>query len=136
MTNKEKYGDMLIELSLNRRAYALKNGIPTLCRNIECEECDFRDKTSGECKENGYAFREWLNSEYKEPPVDWSKVAIDTPILVRDSESDEWKKKYFARYESGIVYAWYSGATSWSAESESNAAGWQYAKLAESEELK
>lgn len=134
MTNKEKYGDILIDLALKSRAYALKNGIPAPCRDIECEECDFCDKLSRACKENGYAFREWLNSEYKEPPVDWSKVAVDTPILVRDCESGEWLKRYFAKYENGIVCAWGYGATSWSVHRSSNISTWKMAKLAESEE--
>lgn len=85
------------------------------------------------CKENGYAFREWLNSEYKEPPVDWSKVAVDTPILVRDIESDVWTRRYFAKYEDNTVYAWDGGATSWSVDFD-NVCDWGMAKLAESEE--
>lgn len=134
MTNKEKYGDMLMELSVNSRTYALRNGIPTLCSgNIECEECDFCDKYSGDCKENGSAFREWLNSEYKEPPVDWSKVAVDTTILVRNEESDEWKKRHFAKYENGLMYTWTCGKTSWSVGNECSLTPWKYAKLAESE---
>lgn len=42
--------------------------------------------------------KEWLNSEYVEPEVDWSKVPIDTPILVRVSEDEEWDKRYFAGF--------------------------------------
>lgn len=134
MTNKEKYGDVLVELSITRGSYALENGIPVLCRDVECKECDFCDKSSGKCKGNVYAFCEWLNSEYKEPPVDWSKVAVDTPILVRDSECDEWEKKHFAKYENGLVYTWSCGKTSWSVGNECSLTPWEYAKLAESEE--
>lgn len=28
--------------------------------------------------------------------VDWSKVKVDTPVLVRDFENQDWKKRYFA----------------------------------------
>lgn len=28
--------------------------------------------------------------------VDWSKVKVDTPVLVRDFENENWKKRYFA----------------------------------------
>lgn len=134
MTNKEKYADMLIELAVNRRVYTLKNGVPVSCSSTPCGECDFCDKSSGECTENGYAFREWLDSEYKEPLVDWSNVAVDTPILVRDLEWREWAKRYFAKYENGLVYAWVSGRTSWSAGGKDYVTNWKYAKLAESEE--
>ena len=77
--------------------------------------------------------KKWANSEYVEPPVDWSKVAVDTPILVRDSEKESWRKRYFAKYENGIVYAWENGATSWSVY-RSNITDGGMAKLAESEE--
>lgn len=135
MTNKEKYGDKLIELSVNRGSYVLKNGIPALCWNTECRECDFYDKSSRTCKENVHAFQEWLNSEYVEPPVDWSKVAVDTPILVRDSEEEAWEKRYFAKYEDNTVCAWSGGATSWSATDKQDIVGWKMAKLAESSEV-
>jgi hypothetical protein len=90
MTNKEKYGDKIIELATNTALFGLKNGKPAICEEIKCEDCDFYGLDS--CKGSTYNFREWLNSEYVEPPVDWSKVAVDTPILVRDSEKNAWKK--------------------------------------------
>lgn len=74
----------------------------------------------------------WLDEEHIEPKVDWSKVAIDTPILFRDSEYSDWRKGYFARYKDGKVYAWYGGGTSWSARG--TVTPWNYAKLAEEDE--
>ena len=76
----------------------------------------------------------WLMEEYKEPEVDWSKVEVDTPILVRDSENTEWLKKHFAKYKDGIVYVWNLGRTSWSATNDKDVSAWQYAKLIENEE--
>ena len=75
---------------------------------------------------------EWLNSEYVEPPVDWSKVAVDTPILVRNSREEAWTKRHFAKYENGTVYAWEGGKTSWIVESKLCILDWKFAKLAES----
>lgn len=69
--------------------------------------------------------------EYEELPVDWSKVAVDTPILVRDSEEESWRKRHFAKYENGIVYAWSGGTTHWSVRRSSNISAWEMAKLAE-----
>ena len=129
MTNKEKYGDKIIELAIDEGALALKNGEPAPCSKIKCEDCDYGKSDS--CGGSEYKFREWLNSEYVEPPVDWSKVAVDTPILVRDSEKESWRKRYFAKYENGMVYAWGGGTTSWSAE---RSTYWKMTKLAESEE--
>lgn len=131
MTNKEKYGNEIIELAANTGKLVLKNGEPALCRETKCEECGFHGLDS--CKGSTYNFREWLNSEYVEPPVDWSKVAVDTPILVRDCEEEGWLRRYFAKYEDNIVYAWSAGSTSWSVDS-GNITAWEMAKLAESEE--
>ena len=134
MTNKEKYGNEIIELAVNTGMFVLKNGKPAICKEIKCEECDFYESDS--CKGSTYNFREWLNSEYVEPPVDWSKVAVDTPILVRDSKGSVWRKRYFAKYENETVYAWGNGATSWGAFSSDYLVNWKFAKLAESEEKK
>lgn len=63
--------------------------------------------------------------------VDWSKVAVDTPILVKDHDGEAWKKRYFAFFEDGNVYTWMSGTTSWTADIAGGATDWKYAKLAE-----
>ena len=83
----------------------------------------------------------WLLEDYEEPKeseIDWSKVPVDTPILVRDYEDTEgvtvvWFKRYFAEYKDGLVYAWINGRTSWN---ENCTNEWKYAKLAEGEETK
>lgn len=63
--------------------------------------------------------------------VDWSKVAVDTPILVKQNEQDEWEKRHFAYFKDERVYAWLCGATSWSADYEGDTTNWNLAKLAE-----
>lgn len=68
----------------------------------------------------------------KEPETDWSKVKVDTPVLVRDNENNEWQRFYFAKYKNGLVYTWVAGATSWTAKG--NMYKWRFAKLAESED--
>ena len=76
----------------------------------------------------------WLaeGGDPKETETDWSKVEVNTPILVRDYESQEWEARHFAKYEDGVIYAWDSGSTSWT--SKGNVTEWKYAKLAEGEE--
>lgn len=129
MLNREKYADKIIEIAASSKL-ALKDGKPTPCSRMRCSERGFHS-TNYSCNHKVY---EWLDSEYIEPPVDWSKVAVDTPILVKDVKSGEWNRGYFAMYENGTVFAWYHGATSWSAEGDSDITSWKYAKLAESEE--
>ena len=63
--------------------------------------------------------------------VDWSKVAVDTPILVKQYEQDKWEKRHFAYFKDERVYAWLCGATSWSADYEGDTTDWNFAKLAE-----
>lgn len=71
----------------------------------------------------------------EEPEIDWSKVSVDTPILVRDYEDEAWSKKYFAKYKNGTVYAWAGGCTSWS-KLNNDIISWKYAKLAGAGEQK
>lgn len=63
--------------------------------------------------------------------VDWSKVPVDTPILVWDVVGKKKLKRYFAFFENGRVHAWDGGATSWSIDNEGCENGWNYAELAE-----
>lgn len=64
-----------------------------------------------------------------EKPVDWSKVEVDTPILVRREETSDWVKRHFARSENNKVFAWIEGRTSFTAEV-CEISEWEYAKLA------
>lgn len=76
----------------------------------------------------------WLDEEYKEEQeVCWSKVEVDTPILVSMNEEDwgYWSHRHFAEYQDGVVYAFKDGATSWTSNEKT---GWPYAKLAEPQE--
>ena len=82
------------------------------------------------CRMYDYKYAK-LPEDEKKPEIDWSKIKVDTPILVRDSKDNKWLKRYFAKYEDGLVYAWLGENTSYDTCS---AAKWKYAKLAESEE--
>lgn len=63
--------------------------------------------------------------------VDWSKVKVDTPVLVKAYEEADWEKRYFAYFKDGRVYAWLCGTTSWSADNDEDVMSWNCAKLAE-----
>ena len=62
--------------------------------------------------------------------VDWSKVKVDTPILV-SLDDETWLCRYFAAFKNGIVYTWSGGATSWSVRKRECQDAWRLAKLAE-----
>lgn len=124
MKNYEKYADEIKEYKVSKGGYFCNEFImPYIlkkdsCAGIGCEHCHMLQMI-------------WILEDYEEPETDWSKVEVDTLILVKDHEDREWLKRYFAKYEDGYVYAWGNGCTSWNAD---NMYAWPYAKLAESEE--
>ena len=126
MKNKEKYAKEIFEIACNGSKIAVNKNTNKLvpCSNLSCSNCSFN---KGNCRERA---KEWSESEYIDPPVDWSKVPVDTPILVRDEDEEKFKKRYFAKYENGKVYAWNTGITSWTADGE-YFTPWDCAKLAE-----
>lgn len=132
MLNKEKYMNELMKYACRKPMESgfavLKTGVLADCTETACGECKFCNHAE-DCKK---ARMEWLEQEY-EPSVDWTKVPVDTPILVKSKEDDDWTNRYFAEYKNETVFAWYEGATSWSANHE-NVISWKYAKLAEREE--
>lgn len=89
---------------------------------------------NGETSWTTVAMTDWkyakLVENEKESETDWSKVEVDTPILVKFKEDKEWIKRHFAKYENGLVYAWKDSCTSWTTEDMTE---WDYAKLAEME---
>lgn len=128
MKNYEKYADEIRELKsgigvewcdLFAKPKVLKPFGKT-CEDVSCSLCSALTML-------------WLLEDYEEPEVDWSKVEVDTPILVKMDEPFDWERKHFARYEDGKVCTWFGGATSWTATYD-DITPWNYAKLAESEE--
>lgn len=123
MKNYEKYADEIKGYKgLN---FCEEFVIPHILKSNNC--------TYLTCSDCGRRQMLWFVEEYEEPEVDWGKVEVDTPVLVRDSENTEWLKKHFAKYEDGIVYVWNLGRTSWSAPNNKSVSAWQYAKLIEDE---
>ena len=108
MTNREKFKDELDEmLSV---FLAVVEGKPVPCEDTDCRECDFR----GKCPVRKNCVIDWLNAEYQEPSVDWSKVPIDTPVLA-SKDGKHWSRLYFAGVgDDGNPETFYAGATSWS----------------------
>lgn len=128
MTNREKFEKEILDIACSGNKIAMDRKSNTLqnCCNLICINCSFY-KPGIHCKE---VIKEWSNSKYIEPPVDWSKVPVDTPIFVKEYYNGRWVKRYFAKYEDGKIYAWDNGTTSWSADNDSNkCSSWAYAKL-------
>ena len=120
MKNYEKYADEIKEYDGDDfccnfiRPHILK---ADNCSDIPCSRCQMLQTL-------------WLLEDCEESEIDWSKVEVDTPLLVRNYINGEWSKRYFVKYEDGKVYTWINGRTSWN---ETGIYAWKYAKLAESE---
>ena len=124
MKNYEKYANEIREFE--GTSFCNQFVVPNILKSVNCNGMD--------CYECRMLQMIWLLEDYEEPETDWSKVAVDTPILVRDSEDKEWIKRHFAKYENGLVYAWKDSRTSWTSLYDYEVTAWNYAKLAESEE--
>lgn len=99
MTNREKYKDEIINYIDDRGKFCKEFIEPNIikplgleCDGISCVRCQLLQTI-------------WLDEE--EPEVDWSKVEVDTPVVVVNELI-----RYFAKYEDGKVYCWYGGTTS------------------------
>lgn len=114
MTNREKFAEQILDIACGGSKIAVNKATlePTSCYKLACGDClfVFSDANCTGAREK------WANSEYVEPPVDWSKVAVDTPILVTYNGTHSWVKRHFAKYENGRVFAWNQGTTSWSGQ--------------------
>ena len=107
MTNYEKFKDLLDKFGVCNIKWGVKNGEPVECdAKIACRDCEF----AGSCTKKRL---EWLDSEYKEPYVDWSNVPVDTKILVSHDGKD-WLKRHFAGIDptNKKPRAWICGRTS------------------------
>lgn len=130
MTNYEKYKE-IIELTFERgENIALNKETKEVvsCWKLTCDNCLFSDgyKAPYPCDLNRI---KWLVSEYKEE-VDWSKVPVDTPVLVSDNNRD-WYHRHLAKVVESQPYIWGDGRTSWTTDG--NDVLYKYIKLAEVE---
>lgn len=120
MKNYKKYADEIREYDGDDfccsfiRPHILK---ADNCSDMPCSRCQMLQTL-------------WLLEDCEESEVDWNKIKVDTPLLVRNYINGEWSKRYFAKYEDGKVYTWINGRTSWN---ETGIYAWKYAKLAEPE---
>lgn len=109
MINFEKYG----EEALDDLCHFVSNFNINACSN-DCNDCIKKAK-------------EWLLKEYKNK-TDWSKVPIDTPILVWDNP--EYKcKRHFAGIKYNEITTYSDGGTSWT--SKDDLEYWAFAELVE-----
>ena len=95
-----------------------------------------KDEKTQEVIEDNLTLDEILQMEFEEiVDVDWSKIPVDTKILV-SADGIDWYRRYFAKYENGIIYAFPDGLSSFTACYKPECGyrrvcAWKYAKLYE-----
>lgn len=131
MNNYEKYRESIDPMLQRGEHIALNKNTKAIvsCQKLDCKDCRFSRRYNWpyDCTLNR---TKWLVEEYTIPEVDWTKVQVDTPVLVSD-DGITWVRRYFARVSSlGTIYVYAHGATSWSADGDSQVQ-YKYAELEE-----
>lgn len=132
MINYEKYKESLDLILEQGGAIAFNKDTKKIvdCQYLKCEDClfSYRYNEVHYCNVNRI---KWLVAEYTESEVDWSKVPVDTPVLV-SNDGKKWSCRHFSRVVNGIPYTWMYGGTSWTTHHD-NEITYRYIKLAEVE---
>ena len=134
MKNRERFRDEIVKIAktTEERANVCEfiriNVLPHFgakdCYSINCAWCKFLTEL-------------WLDEEYEEPEVDWSKVPVDTLVRVRDGEYEKWRLRYFCGffdYDSLKYATWNGGKTSKTADGTFDYTPWRYCELVEDED--
>lgn len=101
------------------------------CQELNCKNCLFSHhyNKNTRCEVNRI---KWLVAEYTEAEMDWSKVPVDTAVLI-SVDNKNWFNRYFAGVnEKGQPTVFCYGATQWSNGYE-EPCHFKYIKLAEIE---
>ena len=93
---------------------------------VGVEDFDFFNE-EGEPLELIYSISQIVKMEFREV-VDWSKVSVDTKVLV-SNDGEKWYKRHLYKYEDGKFLAWDNGKTSFTATDVNERFPWEYAKL-------
>ena len=101
------------------------------CIGVKCSDCplsESNNKTDCDCSVLELLYPEKaieIVMDY-EPKVDWTKVPVDTKVLVKEYKDDDWVKRHFAKYENGRIYAYDGGKSSFTTDT---IVSWTYGKL-------
>lgn len=111
MTNFESIDpDSVKEVFARSFAVDKRTGKVKTCSKWDCVNCLFYE--SNDCIK---AREDWLDQSVFDPEkdIDWSKVPVDTPVLVWNLEDCSYKR-HFSGIKDGRFGAYSDGRTSWS----------------------
>lgn len=108
MTNREKYEKEIIDYIFKyggTPAITKDDGKVCHCHDIGCEQCIFHPSKyitlMDSCESE---FVKWAKQEYKQREIDWSKVPVDTKVLILDDKGEEAERAYFSHCKDGKVF--------------------------------
>lgn len=133
MTNYESIDQKDIRTVFERYFAVNKNTNEiNTCGKIDCDECLFNKCGKAFCY---YVKKKWLDQPVFDPEkdIDWSKVPVDTPVLVWNFE-DHLYKRYFSGIKNECFGAYRGGCTSWS-ETNSEIYYWCHCNLYRPEDV-
>lgn len=135
MLNRKKFAKEIMDIALEHSCVAVSmDGNPFYCKETPCNKCLLYRAASIGCDE---AFKNWLNSEYKEMRIDWENVPADTPVLVRNNNKEIPQKRHFKRVNPNASFLNYEtfpdGKTSWT-NNRDTAEHWVCCELAREED--
>lgn len=94
-------------------------------------ECDLT--TAWDFIANFYTLTELFELDFKKVyEIDWSKVEVDTKILVSNDDV-RWYHAHFAMFKNDTIYTFIDGTTSFTCKCNIAFESWNYAKLYEEE---
>ena len=115
MKNQKYFEKEILKIAITGQAVAVhKDKLePMVCTKEHCKDC-LNCGTNGRCKDKEKTvILDWMNEEYIDPAerIDWSKIAIDTPMLVRNEESDTWENAHYEGWKMNGIYVLPNGST-------------------------
>ena len=99
-----------------------------ICCDTVCRDCLFYGIGCNRRK------KKWLDQPAFDPEkdIDWSKVPVDTPVIVWNT--DEEYRRYFSGIKDGRFSVYADGRTSWSSTT-GNICSWNHCKLYRPEDV-
>lgn len=134
MTNYESVEpDKVKDIFAEAFAVNKETGEVLKCFKLPCGLCLFRGNGCGDAR------RKWLDQPAFDPEkdIDWSKVPVDTPVLVWNRDTETECRRHFCELKCAEPYIFRTfaiGKTSWTAY-ECDRSDWEHCKLYRQEDI-
>lgn len=134
MTNYESVEpDKVKDIFAEAFAVNKETGEVIKCLKLPCVLCLFRGNGCGDAR------RKWLDQPAFDPEkdIDWSKVPVDTPVLVWNRDTETECRRHFCELKCAEPYIFRTfaiGKTSWTAY-ECDRSDWEHCKLYRQEDI-